>query len=44
MKYHYDRPNNKWNVFQIIDGHEIFIQAFDTLEEEKDFISINNWK
>lgn len=36
---HYDHPNQKWNVFEIVDMHEIFIRAFETLEEANEFIS-----
>jgi len=34
---HYDHPNQKWNVFEVVDGHEIFICAFATLKEAQDF-------
>jgi len=33
----YDHPNKKWNVFEVLDGHEIFVQAFDTLNEAQAF-------
>lgn len=34
---HYDHPNQKWNVFELVDGHEIFVQAFETLIEAQAF-------
>lgn len=39
MKYtmHKDIPNNKWNVFEVLNGHEIFLRAFDTVDEARQF-------
>lgn len=34
---HYDYPGQQWNVFEVVDGHEIFIQSFKTLEEATAF-------
>lgn len=35
--YHYDYPSQQWNVFEVMDGHEIFIQSFESLEEAQAF-------
>lgn len=34
---HYDHPNQMWNVFELVDGHEFFVKAFETLEEAQAF-------
>lgn len=31
--YHYDLQNDQWNCFEDVDGHEIFICSFKTMEE-----------
>ena len=30
---HRDIPNNKWNVFEVVRGYEIFIRAFNSYDE-----------
>lgn len=34
---HFDVPNQKWNVFEVMYGHELFVQAFDTLKLAQSF-------
>ena len=31
--YHFDYPNQKWNCFEVVDGHEIYICSFATVGE-----------
>lgn len=40
--YHYDVPNNRWNVFEVVDGRENYLRFFVELEDARDFCSINN--
>ena len=40
--YHKDIPNNQWNVFQDIDGHEIYERSFATFEEARDYCNSKN--
>lgn len=40
--YHKDISNNKWNAFQDVDGHEVFVKSFNTAEEAKAFCEEKN--
>jgi hypothetical protein len=35
--YHYDRPNQQWNVFKVIGGRENYICSFSTSEAANAF-------
>jgi len=36
-KIHYDHPNGRWNVFEVLRGHEVYIRSFETLAEARSF-------
>lgn len=40
--YHKDIPNNQWNVFEIVDGHEIYTCSFTTAEKAKSYCDLMN--
>lgn len=37
--YHFDHPNNQWNVF---DGRGLYVCSFYTAKEADDFCKYNN--
>ena len=37
--YHFDHPNQQWNVFQIVNGREEYRCSFKTLEEVNEYIA-----
>ncbi len=38
--YHFDYPNQQWNVFQVVNGQEQFYCSFKTLGEAKECVKI----
>lgn len=42
--YHKDIPNDCWNVFEVVDGIELFHQSFATIEEAQMFCDQMNGK
>jgi hypothetical protein len=40
--FHKDIPNQQWNVFEIVDGHEIYICSFGTLVEAQRYCNRMN--
>lgn len=40
--YHKDLPNNRWNVFEVVNGRENYLRSFHELEDARDFCAINN--
>lgn len=40
--YHKDIPNNQWNIYEVVDGHEIYLFSFPTLQEAQDFCNVKN--
>lgn len=40
--YHKDIPNKQWNVFEVVDGHEIFDCPFQELEEARAYCQRKN--
>lgn len=40
--YHYDVPNSRWNVFEVVDGRENYKGFFVELQNARDFCAINN--
>ena len=41
-KYHYDKPNDQWNVFKVIHGVELYVCSFTTLAEAQRFCKTEN--
>jgi hypothetical protein len=39
---HYDWPNEQWNVFEVVDGHEIYLRFFPTADEAMAFCNSAN--
>lgn len=35
--FHKDIPNNQWNVFEIVGGHEIYICSFKTADKAQGY-------
>lgn len=40
--YHKDLQNNRWNVFEVVDGRENYLRSYVELEDARDFCAINN--
>lgn len=40
--FHYDKPNNKWNVFFWYKGGQDFVCAFNTLAEAQQYCEEHN--
>lgn len=40
--YHRDIPGNQWNVYEVVDGHEIYICSYPTAEKAKSYCDLMN--
>jgi hypothetical protein len=40
--YHFDYPNQQWNVFQVVKGQEQFYCSFKTLAEAQECVDLMN--
>jgi hypothetical protein len=40
--YHFDYPNQQWNVFQMINGQEYFYRSFKSLDEAQECCARKN--
>lgn len=40
--YHKDIPGNQWNVYEIVDGHEIYDRSFKELADAQAYCQRKN--
>lgn len=41
--YHMDHANDRWNVFEVVNGRESYLCHYALLADAQDFCRINNW-
>jgi len=40
--FHKDIPNNQWNVYEDVDGNEIYVCSFTTAEKAQSYCDLMN--